>query len=293
MELNFEERTTGGKLRLLFHASIFENLSLPFQQEPPVLTIAWNTGKSQIVRVDEVPVEMPSQTIIPLVSNQTFCFMEPSTIIAWQFNREFYCIADHDVEVGCAGFLFFNNQLMTIDLDDRSSDSLRLHFKIFVEEINTSDIDQAEMLRALLKRLIINITREAKKKYAGDPLFFEDKLDIIRQFNMQVEQHFKEQHEVQFYAGQLNKSPKTLANIFLLFNNHSPLKIIHKRIILEAKRFFYYTDKPAKEIADILGFPDSATFSRFFKTHTGIAPSEFRKNLSEVQRETENSFLRR
>jgi len=32
-----------------------------------------------------------------------------------------------------------------------------------------------------------------------------------------------------------------------------------------------------KEVADRLGFPEQFTFRKYFKTHTGISPTEYRK----------------
>ena len=49
------------------------------------------------------------------------------------------------------------------------------------------------------------------------------------------------------------------------------------RIILEAKRYLYYTDKRSKEIAYELGFENPEHFSRFFKLNTGKNISAFRK----------------
>ena len=57
----------------------------------------------------------------------------------------------------------------------------------------------------------------------------------------------------------------------------SPLRIIHERIEAEAKRLLLYSQKSAKEITEILGFEDQATFSRFFKKMTGESVSEYRK----------------
>jgi AraC-like DNA-binding protein len=57
----------------------------------------------------------------------------------------------------------------------------------------------------------------------------------------------------------------------------APLLIIQNRVILEAKRLLYYTDKSAKEIAFELGFEDAAYFSNFFKKHTSLSPSLFKK----------------
>ena len=75
----------------------------------------------------------------------------------------------------------------------------------------------------------------------------------------------------------MNKSPKTISNIFSLYSKKTPLQIIQERVITEAKRLFYYTDKSVKEIADDLGFEDVAHFSKFFKNCTTQNPSELKK----------------
>jgi AraC-like DNA-binding protein len=100
-----------------------------------------------------------------------------------------------------------------------------------------------------------------------------------------VESHYKERHQVSFYADKLHKSPKTLANLFALYNNKSPLAVIQDRLIMEAKRLLIYTDKSAKEIAYDLGFEDTAYFSNFFKKHTARPPMDFRRSESVLSRQ--------
>jgi AraC-like DNA-binding protein len=51
----------------------------------------------------------------------------------------------------------------------------------------------------------------------------------------------------------LNKSPKTLSNLFKKYNEKSPLQIIQDRTILEARRLLRYSDKSIKEIAYEIG----------------------------------------
>ena len=77
----------------------------------------------------------------------------------------------------------------------------------------------------------------------------------------------------------LNKSPKTLSNLFAKLSNRSPLQIIQDRKMLEARRMLRYTDKTIKEIAYDLGFEDIQTFSRLFKKQESISPINFRNNL--------------
>jgi AraC-like DNA-binding protein len=208
--------------------------------------------------------------------NQTFSFTDAASIVAWQFNRAFYCIVDHDKEVSCVGFLFYGSQLMFTALNKENTHKVDLLLQIFIEEFETVDNIQEDMLRMLLKRLIIIVTRLAKQQFLQVPDLPEQKLDIIRQFNLLVENHYKKEHSVKFYADQVNRSPKTLSNLFALYNEKSPLTVILDRIVLEAKRLLLYTDKSAKEIAFELGFEDAAYFSNFFKKNAEVSPSDFR-----------------
>lgn len=69
------------------------------------------------------------------------------------------------------------------------------------------------MLRMMLKRLIIIVTRLAKEQSIEPPMKESD-FDIVRKFNIAVENHYKTKHQIQDYADLLNKSPKTLSNLF-------------------------------------------------------------------------------
>ncbi|HEY0610978.1 MAG TPA: helix-turn-helix domain-containing protein [Chitinophaga sp.] len=278
MRLFFKDPATGGELLLVEKEPAFDRQFFTRDQHNQYLTIAWNTGPEQQVVIDEVSYRFPTNTILPLLINQSFRFESPEDIIAWQFNRDFYCIIDHDKEVSCVGFIF-SSGAMFIELDEKDLHKMQVLLEIFKDELEDEDEIQATMLRTLLVRLIIKITRLGKKQHVDQTKLNNGKLDIIRHFNLLVEDNYKKQHQVQFYANQLNKSPKTLSNLFALYNERSPQQVIQDRLTLEAKRLFHYTDRSAKEIAQDLGFEDSAHFSRFFKNQTDMSPSDFKKTL--------------
>jgi len=124
--------------------------------------------------------------------------------------------------------------------------------------------------------VIIKVTRIAKQQSESYRLFPDEKMDLVRKFSLILEGNFRKEHEVKFYAAALNKSPKTLSNVFAILKQPAPSVLIRNRIILEAKRYLHYTDKSAKEIAYELGFETPAHFSRFFKQYTGGNASELR-----------------
>ncbi len=142
-------------------------------------------------------------------------------------------------------------------------------------EYKEDDSLKEEMLRLHLKRFIIACTRMARNKYAIEP-GNESAFYLFRKFVILVDENFKEMKKVGDYAQLLNRSPKTLANLFSLYKLPAPLKIIQERIEAEAKRLLLYSNMNAKEIAHILGFEEISSFSRFFKRISGKTITEFR-----------------
>ena len=188
-------------------------------------------------------------------------------------------IRDHDHEVSCNGFLFLGSSSPAIvKLTEKESQSFKLLFMFLEEEFETDDYVQGEMLRVLLKRLLIKSVRLLKKTIV-DPTLEQPKMDIIRRFNLLVEASFREKHKVSDYANLLNKSPKTLSNLFSKYNNKTPLQVINERILLEAKKLLLQSDKSSKEIAFSLGYLEAAHFSKFFKNQVGVSPTHFKKNV--------------
>ena len=280
MRQQFLNKSTGGELLLIQEEDNFDRFYYGRDHQKLYYTFTWNTGPAQEILIDEVPYSFPANTLLPLMIHQSFRFKKAKDIVAWQFNREFYCIVDHDKEVGCVGFLFYGNaKIPFLQLDEDEQKKFENLLGVFKEELEVNDLIQGEMLQMLVKRLIIKATRLAREQYLNHGLEVNSKLDTIRNFNLLVELHYRKEHSVQFYAAEMNKSPKTLSNLFAIYNHKSPLEVIQDRIVMEAKRLFYYTDKSAKEIGYELGFDDPGHFSRFFKNGTGMSPSEFKKDF--------------
>ncbi|MEM7086711.1 MAG: AraC family transcriptional regulator [Bacteroidota bacterium] len=197
--------------------------------------------------------------------------------VVYLFNREFYCIRDHDSEVSCNGFLFLGSSLpIIIDLNEKEQKSFALLHSFFVEEFKNTDNIQGEMLLVLLKRLIITSVRIARKTLPEADMP-QSKLDMIRKFNLLVEAHFREKHKVSDYAEMLHISAKSLSNLFLKYYSKSPLKVIGERICLEGQRLLRFSDQNMNEISDTLGFLEPSHFSKFFKKHTGLSPIAYRR----------------
>ncbi|MEM8507442.1 MAG: helix-turn-helix domain-containing protein [Bacteroidota bacterium] len=253
-----------------------------FPSASNTIQFLWNRNEEPVyLEVDARKLELLPNQVVTVTYLQKVDFkIARLPITAFVFNRAFYCIADHDSEVSCNGILFFGTQDLPIisipkDLEKRFN---RL-YDVFVEEFLTLDNIQGDMLQMLLKRLIIMSTRLAKEQLVVKALNNEQ-IEVIRKFNFLVDIHYKSKRKVSDYAEMLFKSPKTLSNLFSIYNQKTPQQIILERLALEAKRLIHFTDRQNQEIAYELGFNDPAHFSRFFKKMTQKTPSEYRESLS-------------
>ena len=273
MEYIFNTRLRGN---IALTDSYHTNLAL--QKDNTLYKFIWVQSGSLQLEIDHVPTTYVKGEIIPLTPLHHIEFKAINgEYLTLLFNSNFYCIFGHDNEVSCNGFLFNGtSNVMQLKLSESQVASLRDITDSLTSEYAIKDNLQEEMLRILLKRFIILCTRIAREKFSVSPER-EKAFDMVRQFYVLVDNHFKEKKMVQDYADMLHRSPKTLSNLFTTCGLPSPLRIIHERIEAEAKRLLLYSQKSAKEITEILGFEDQATFSRFFKKMTGESVSEYRK----------------
>nr|ELR5035426.1 AraC family transcriptional regulator [Providencia stuartii] len=93
-----------------------------------------------------------------------------------------------------------------------------------------------------------------------------------------ITQYCKVHREVQFYAQKLAVTPFYLSQITKSFFNDTPKALIDRQVILEIKALLGAGNKSIKEVAVLLNFEDTSYLCRYFKRHTGVTLSHFRKN---------------
>ena len=270
----------GQNNELLFFNILNQSTQIVFDKEiNSPLTIFWTKDENTIISYEGKELTLKKNTIICLTEFYKIDIKLGNELRNIKFNREFYCILDHDREVSCKGILFFGaKELPIFEIPDSEIEKFEVLWKMFEIEMQSKDELQLEMLQSMLKRFIILCTRIYKSQNNFSKLNLKE-TDIVREYFYLVEIYFKTKHTVQDYANILNKSPKTLSNVFAKLSERSPLQIIQDRKMLEARRMLRYTDKAIKEIAYDLGFEDIHTFSRFFKKQESISPINFRNNL--------------
>ena len=240
----------------------------------------WLRQGTMSLEVDHVPMRLEAGEIVSLTPLHRIDNVQTDgESLSLLFDSNFYCIFGHDGEVSCNGLLFNGSaEPLRLRLSSERSEALERVVGELRAEYTVNDGLREEMLRMQLKRFIIICTRVARGLFGGDGPQ-EQSFDIVRRFYVLVDEHFRSRKRVQDYAELLHRSPKTLSNLFASCDRPSPLNVIHDRVNAEARRLLLYTSKSAKEIAYLLGYEETAAFSRFFAKMNGENITEFRRRM--------------
>ncbi|PWU03601.1 MAG: AraC family transcriptional regulator [Bacteroidetes bacterium] len=207
---------------------------------------------------------------------------EPLEGFAINFHPDFFCIHKHQKEVACNGVLF--NDIYTPPMVLLKKEDVH-HLETIIEQIlvemQNLQLAQYELLLSYLKIFLITASRlkvdqnplaKNKLQNAKEPFILQTLKDAI-------ESHYKTKHTASDYASLLNISPKALTKITKKHFNKTLTDLISERIIIEAKRELYLTNKSVKEIAYELGYDDEYYFSRFFKVNADVSPQLYRETV--------------
>lgn len=237
-----------------------------------------------IATVDLCDYSFKENTLFTFYPYQPFMLQSEKPIIgiSIQFHHDFFCIYRHHKEIAANGILFNNvYQQPFIDLNELSKSSILNLINGIANELKNDAFRKDEVLISYLKILLVTATRI---KLEQQTIENSETVNIKQQFVIQnlknaIEDNFRTKHSASDYADLLNQTPASLARITKNHFNKTLSDLITERIIIEAKRELYLTDKTIKEIAYELGYEDEYYFSRLFKNKTDISPQIYRNTI--------------
>ena len=133
------------------------------------------------------------------------------------------------------------------------------------------------MLQNLTSQLVVWVARQQALQDIVSHIIKDKGKRYFVQFQQLVEQYYREHRPLDFYAKKLKISTPHLNNICRQTADVTALRVIHERVLLEARRNLFYTAYTVREISDGLGFSEPAYFSRFFKRLHKMSPQQFRR----------------
>ncbi|HPM30969.1 MAG TPA: helix-turn-helix domain-containing protein [Chryseolinea sp.] len=263
-------------------AAVEDHSAFDHIQRHNYFSLLWITEGSGELKADFSEYTFGKNSLLAFSPYQPFMISKAKNVkgIAIHFHPEFFCILKHHKEISCNGILFNNiyNPPIT-QISETASNTLKMVVEQMKIEMQNPALAQYDLLISYLKIFLITITR-LKVDEEGEEVVVDGKQPFILQ-NLRdaIEEHFRTKHSASDYADLLNITPKALAKIAKTHFNKTLTDLISERIVIEAKRELYLTNKPVKEIAGELGYDDEHYFSRFFKTNTDISPQLYRDTV--------------
>jgi AraC family transcriptional regulator, transcriptional activator of pobA len=144
----------------------------------------------------------------------------------------------------------------------------REHDALHADQMADSNV----ILRALLEVLLVRVLDKA-------PVHRETR-KTFRAYAAAVDLHHATCRQVSWYARTLGYSDRTLSRATQDAVGRTAKQFVDDRVLLEAKRLLTQADITIAECAKRTGFNDAANFSKFFRSRSGLSPSEFTARLS-------------
>jgi len=247
-------------------------------------TVIWVTKGSGKIKSNFAEYDFEEGSLFAFAIYQPFMLVTdgPMEGFTLNFHPDFFCIHTHDKEVACHGVLFNNiYEPPFVKVDEPSAAILRMVIGQIATEMQNQAVAQYELLMSYLKIFLITAVRlKTEQQPATNKVLLSRKEPFILQ-NLKdaIETHYKQKHSASEYADMLNISAKALAKMAKQHFNRTLTDMIAERIVIEAKRELYLTNKPVKEIAFELGYNDEYYFSRFFKANADVSPQIYRDTV--------------
>lgn len=144
-----------------------------------------------------------------------------------------------------------------------------------MREIKRLELPDNRMLMTRLLEFLLRLLSHYRKNKLNET---SANKRVSMQFHSDLAQHFRKHHDVGFYADKACLTPKYFSAVVKQETGQNAAYWIRTQIVAEAKMLLHIRhDLSVQAIADMLGFGEQASFSRYFKHETGLSPTEFRE----------------
>lgn len=105
-------------------------------------------------------------------------------------------------------------------------------------------------------------------------------LMFFGQFKKNLGKQITSTRSVKDYAEMLGISTKHLNTICKAVSGSTTKQYIDTFMIIEIKRLLATSDNSVQELSYAFGFEEPTNFVKYFKKHSGLSPSQFKKHFT-------------
>lgn len=158
-------------------------------------------------------------------------------------------------------------------------------FKICTSMENENTVDKQgryHMMKAYLMQLLVLLLREHAepvKSYQSYSFETINKKYVVEQILNYFEDHYNEKVSLDRIAENMYLSPFYISKIFKSETGDTPIRhLINIRLEKAREILIEESERSIQEVAACVGYDDAYHFSKLYKKHFGISPSQTRKN---------------
>lgn len=173
------------------------------------------------------------------------------------------------------------DHLPIVSLKPEKSRYLRQTFDLFSSDLRSFKIYTHGIISHLCCLLLLQTADTFCQSNRHMPVYVKRSGEIFRKFRKLLTAHYRQHHDIGFYADELHISTTYLSRIVKQTTGNTVRFLISELLCADARRMLVCTDLDIKEIASQLGFSDQSVFGKFFVKKTGLSPLKFllRKEL--------------
>ena len=168
------------------------------------------------------------------------------------------------------------DHLPIVSLKPEKSRYLRQTFDLFSSDLRGFKIYTHGIISHLCCLLLLQTADTFCQSNRHMPVYVKRSDEIFRKFRKLLTAHYRQHHDIGFYADELNISTTYLSRIVKQTTGNTVRFLISELLCADARRMLVCTDLDIKEIASQLGFSDQSVFGKFFVKKTGLSPLKFR-----------------
>ena len=170
----------------------------------------------------------------------------------------------------------------TIELSDSQRAHLHEHLALMMSAAQSGSQLKVEAVRSVLSATFYFLAdiwadKASENRSSASRAASRSRM-VFDQFIQLVTEYHTSNRNVGFYAEKLDLTPKYLSRIIKDVSGRSAPEWIDDYVILEAKNLLKYSGMPIKDVVRKLNFPSQSVFYKFFKSHTGMTPTDYKNS---------------
>ncbi len=162
-------------------------------------------------------------------------------------------------------------------LDDEQYRQVCDAFNLMRTACNVDGVYRDELISSTFHALMVLLSTYRYEQLDG---MQDAGRQLSLRFNEALIEHYRESREIGFYARMFSLSPKYFSTLIKQETGYGAGEWIDRYVVLQAKALLMrMRSLSIQEITYRLGFPEQASFSRFFRRNTGMSPTEYRDRV--------------